>query len=77
MFYYIYHEKLLISKEEYPSLEEISETEAEKYMGMIFALNKLSPERARRSFSVSHENFLFLKQENLNLLVNPISIYYR
>ncbi|MBZ9688336.1 lactate dehydrogenase [Clostridium estertheticum] len=73
MFYYICHEKLLISKEEYPIQEEISESEAEKYIGMIYALNKLSPERGRRSFSVSHENFLFLKEENLNLLVKPVA----
>lgn len=73
MFYYTYHEKLLISQEEYPNMPLISESEAEKYMGMIFALNKLSPERGRRSFSVSHENFLFLEQENLNLLVKPVA----
>ena len=42
-------------------------------MGMIFALNKISPERGRRSFSVSHENFLFLKEEDLNLLVKPLA----
>ena len=72
MFYYIYNEKLLISQQEYPSQEELSESEAEKYKGRIFALSKLSPERGRRSFSVSHENFLFLEQEDLNLLVNPV-----
>ncbi|MCJ7688788.1 MAG: lactate dehydrogenase [Clostridiaceae bacterium] len=71
MFYYICNEKLLISREKYCNLEEISETYAEKYKGMIFALNKLNPERGRRSFSVSHENFLFLKEEDLNLLVKP------
>ncbi|MBU3189791.1 lactate dehydrogenase [Clostridium bowmanii] len=71
MFYYICNEKLLISNEKYPSLEVISESKAEKYAGMIFALNKLNPGRARRSFSVSHENFLFLKEETLNLLVLP------
>jgi len=69
----MYHEKLLISKEKYPSQEQISDSEAEKYMGMIFALSKLSPEHGRRSFSVSHENFLFLEQEDLNLLVNPVT----
>lgn len=71
MFYYIYDEKLLISKEEYFGQEEISEIEAEKYEGRIFALNKLDPKHSRRSFSVSHENFLFLKEEDLNLLVSP------
>ena len=38
MFYYIYEEKLLISKEEYPNHEEISEIEAEKYKGKILLL---------------------------------------
>ncbi|MGH4139795.1 lactate/malate family dehydrogenase [Clostridium sp.] len=71
MFYYISHEKLLISNKKYSSLEVISESSAEKYTGMIFALNKLAPGRSRRSFSVSHENFLFLKKENLDLLVEP------
>ncbi len=71
MFYYIHHEKLLISQENYPDIDIMSESEAEKYRGMIYALSKLSPEVSRRSFSVSHENFLFLEKENLNLLVNP------
>ncbi|MGH4118742.1 lactate/malate family dehydrogenase [Clostridium sp.] len=71
MFYYIYKEKLLISCHKYYNLEEISESEAEKYKGMIFALNQLNPEQGRRSFSVSHENFLFLKEEDLNLLIKP------
>ncbi len=72
MFYYMLSEKLLISLDEYSSFEEISESEAEKYKGMIFALSRLNPEKGRRSFSVSHENFLFLREENLNLLVRPI-----
>ena len=72
MFYYVCHEKLLISQEEYIGQEEISESEAEKYTGRIFALNKLSPEYGRRSFSVSHENFLFIKKEDLSLLVKPL-----
>ena len=73
MFYYMHNEKLLISDEKYRNLKELSESEAEKYKGNIFALGKLSPEHARRSFSVSHENFLFIKEENLNLLVKPIT----
>jgi hypothetical protein len=72
MFYYMHNEKLLISNEKYRNFKEISESEAEKYMGMIFTLNKLNPAHSRRSFSVSHENFLFLKEENLNLLVKPV-----
>ncbi|MFT5874617.1 MAG: hypothetical protein ACI8WT_003587, partial [Clostridium sp.] len=71
MFYYMCNEKLLISKEEYSNMSVISEIQAEKYTGMIFALSSLSPKYSRRSFSVSNENFLFLKEENLNLLVNP------
>ena len=70
-YYYMLDEKLLISKEEYPNLKKVSESEAEKYKGMIFALNKLIPKSSRRSFSVSHENFLFLEEEDLNLLVTP------
>ncbi|MBK5242566.1 lactate dehydrogenase [Clostridium sp.] len=73
MFYYLYKEKLLISREQYYNLKEISESEAKIYKGMIFALSNLSPEISRRSFSVSHENFLFLKEEDLNLLVKPIT----
>ncbi|WP_367179343.1 hypothetical protein [Clostridium sp.] len=71
MFYYILREKLLISKVKYYNLNSTTQREAEKYKGMIFALNKLNPEYSRRSFSVSHENFLFLKDENLDLLVKP------
>jgi len=65
------HGKVLISNEEYPNLSAISHSEAEKYKGMIYALHSLSPERSRRCFSVSHENFLFINEENLNLLVKP------
>jgi len=75
MFYYVCHEKLLISQEEYIGQEEISESEAEKYTGRIFALNKLSPGHGRRSFSVSHENFLFIKKEDLRLLVKPLEAF--
>lgn len=73
IFYYICNKKLLIAEEKYCDLKEITETEAENYKGMIFALNKLSPQQSRRSFSVSHDNFLFLKEENLNLLVKPVT----
>jgi hypothetical protein len=73
MFYYMHNEKLLISNEKYPDLNEVSYGTAQIYKGMIFALNKMSPEHSRRSFSVSHENFLFLKEENLDLLVKPIT----
>jgi len=72
VFYYKLSNRLLISNVEYNEFAVISESEAKKYKGIIFALNKLSPEYSRRSFSVSHENFLFLKEENLNLLVKPV-----
>jgi len=73
MFYYVCKEKLLISMDEYANENQISESDAEKYVGKIFALNKINPQYGRRSFSVSHENFLFLQEENLNLLVKPIT----
>jgi hypothetical protein len=73
MFYYMHNEKLLISNEKYSDLDEVSYGTAQIYKGMIFALNKRSPEHSRRSFSVSHENFLFLNEENLDLLVKPIT----
>lgn len=73
MFYYLYKEKLLISRGKHYNLKEITESEAKIYKGMIFTLNNLSPELSRRSFSVSHENFLFLREEDLNLLVKPIT----
>lgn len=73
MFYYLWKEKLLISEKEYSKLQEIPESEAEKYKGKIFALTNMEPELSRRSFSVCHENFLFIKEENLNLLVKPVT----
>lgn len=73
MFYYLHKEKLLISRCKYYNFKEISESEAEKYKGIIFALSNLNPELSRRSYSVSHENFLFLKKEDLNLLIKPIA----
>lgn len=50
----------------------ISEAEAQKYKGKIFAINVLSPRFSRRSFIITNEEQLFIKEENLNLLKKPI-----
>jgi malate/lactate dehydrogenase len=91
MFYYIYKEKLLISSLSYSDVKgglkenfkEILEEEARGYRGKIFALNPLNPEVSRRSFLVTHKEFLFIKKEDLNLLKTPqsnkenLSQYYK
>lgn len=69
LFYYILDNKLLISNEPY-NLNEVSEDYVYNYRGVIFALNKLDTNRSRRSFCVSSEENLFIKEENLDLLKN-------
>jgi malate/lactate dehydrogenase len=72
MIYYIYKDKLLLSKDNYKlyknSFKEVSEEEAKKYKGKIFALNSLNPEFARRSYIITNESNLFIEKEGIDLL---------
>lgn len=70
MFYYKYNNKLLFSKKEYP-IAQITENEAQKFNGQIFFLNNLPPQYSRCSFCITHEYFLSLDKEDLNILKTP------
>ena len=50
------------------SFEAISEEDASKSDGCIYALNVLQPDKGRRSFCATQDNQLFLQEENLNIL---------
>ncbi|MDW8800410.1 lactate dehydrogenase [Clostridium sp. A1-XYC3] len=67
LYYYEHQNKLLLSNKKY-DFKELSEDFAQNYNGTIFALNSLTPEKSRRSFSVTSDSNLFIQEENLNLL---------
>ncbi len=69
IFYYILNNNLLISCSPY-NLKEVSHSYASTYKGTIYALNSIAPEKSRRSFCVTSEENLFIKEENLTLLKN-------
>lgn len=50
------------------SFEAISEEEAQKAYGYIYALTAIAPTLGRRSFCVTEPNQLFLEKEDLNIL---------
>jgi len=72
MNYYLYKDKLLISKKGFNlnknSLKEVSEEEAKSYKGEIFALNSIDPAVSRRKFIVTNESNLFIEKEGIELL---------
>ncbi|WIV10438.1 lactate dehydrogenase [Proteiniborus sp. MB09-C3] len=71
MFFYKIGNKIAFSYNKYDELNEIHESEAAKERGLIFFLTALVPNSSRRSFSVSDSSLLYLKNEDLRLLVKP------
>jgi hypothetical protein len=69
--YYIYDEKILISKDrlEY-NLKEITEKEALNISGSFVLINPLDPSTARRSFAATDSDLLFISEENLEIIKN-------
>lgn len=53
-------------------LKEISEKQASNTEGFVFVLNSLQPGFSRNSFLVTHEEFLFIDKEDINLLKTPL-----
>lgn len=74
IYYYKHNNKILISREKY-NFHEISQEEAEKYNGELFALTKIAPAVSRRSFCVSSPSQLFLQEESLDLLLKKAPGY--
>ncbi len=68
MYFYKIQEKIAFSQYDYPNLNKITEDEAKTYCNKLFYLNKMEPSRSRRSFCISDESLLYIKQEGISLL---------
>jgi len=68
MFFYKLKNKVLISEIKYHELSEISEGEAKKSKGIIYALTRMNPLKSRRNFCVTDSSLMFLKEEGIYLL---------
>lgn len=73
MIYYKINNKIVLSKIPRDSYEIVSEEEAKKEKGIIYALTNIDPRKSRRSFCVTHPSQLFIEKEDLSLLKNPKS----
>lgn len=71
MFFYKIRNKVAFSFDKYDGYNEIPESEAMNEKGLIYFLTALSPRSSRRSFSISDPSLLYLKNEDLGLLVKP------
>lgn len=71
MFFYKIQDKIAFSFDRLDGFNEIPENEAINEKGLIYFLTKLTPISSRRSFSVSDPSLLYLKKEDLRLLVKP------
>lgn len=72
MFFYRFKGKILISEVQYP-LVQITETDAVKEEGPLYALTQIDPKKSRRLFVVTDPEFAFLKSEDIHLLRKPDS----
>lgn len=70
MHYYSLKNKILISNQEYPHLQNISEDVAKASSGIIYTLHQMDPLISRRCYCVSDPSLAFPKEEGLHLLQN-------
>lgn len=76
LFYYIVENNIMISTEK-EDLKEITEKEASDYKGLMYFLINIVQKNSRRSFLITNSSMLFIKNENLNILIerdSPIKI---
>lgn len=71
MIYYRINNKIVLSKIPRDSYKIVSEEEAKREKGVIYALTNIDPRRSRRSFCVTHPTQLFIEKEDLSLLKKP------
>ncbi len=73
MYYYLYKNKLIISKAQYDNqnFQSVNEDFCKSYVDTIFIMNPLNCSESRKTFVVSNENLLFLNVEDLTLLKSP------
>ncbi|GLC32155.1 lactate/malate family dehydrogenase [Clostridium omnivorum] len=72
MIYYRINNKIVLSKIPRDSYEIVSEEEAKKEQGIIYALTNIDPRKSRRSFCVTHPSELFMEKEDLSILKKPV-----
>ncbi|EJO5348012.1 lactate dehydrogenase [Clostridium botulinum] len=72
LFYYTLENHIIISKEK-ENLKEITEKEASTYKGLIYFIINMPKENSRRTFLITNTSMLFIKNENLNILINKES----
>lgn len=72
MFFYKLKDKILVSDTQ-QDLPQITQQEAEKKEGTVYALSQIDPEKSRRAFVITHPNFMFLKSEGIELLKKPLN----
>lgn len=70
MFFYRLNDKILFSDIPY-DLPQISEDTAKKEKGIIYSLTQIDPKISRRMFTITHQDFIFLKSEGIHLLKTP------
>lgn len=73
LFYYIYKNNIIISKEK-ENLKEITEEEASSYNGLMYFLIDINKNNSRRTFLITNSSMLFIKNENLNILIKKDSL---
>jgi hypothetical protein len=71
MFYYLIHNRLVVSLEPLNQFKEIGETQAKTIPGKVYFAYRKDPERFRRSFALTDISLVFLEEEGINLLVSP------
>ncbi|HER25274.1 MAG TPA: lactate dehydrogenase [Candidatus Atribacteria bacterium] len=76
MYFYKLKNKIIISQSRYSGLNRISENEAQECKEIIYALNRISPSKSRRYFSITDPSLIFLKGEGINLLQKPKQVDY-
>ncbi|ENJ9652541.1 lactate dehydrogenase [Clostridium botulinum] len=76
LFYYIIEDYIIISTEK-ENLKEITEKEASFHNGLMYFLVNIDQKNSRRSFLITNTSMLFIKNENLNILIerdSPIKV---
>ncbi len=73
LFYYIVENCIIISKEK-ENFKKITEKEASSHKGLMYFLLNLDEKNSRRSFLITNTSMLFIKNENLDLLIEKDSL---
>ena len=67
--YYKYRNRYLFSFNEYDNYKKIDEREAMLNEENLYFLNRINPLQSRRTFLINHPSLLFIKNEDISLLL--------